>query len=185
MDVISERAALLIIDVQEVLAEPAQGELNNPGAEETIVMLLGQWRRAGLPVFHVRYLSPRPGSPFHQGAPGTKIKASVKPLPGEPVISKHFESAFMKTDLEERLRRANLHTLVVVGFYTDQCIASTVKVANNLGFKVMVLADATATTGCNGYNGQFYKAEDLHQVALGSLQRDGISISTANDLLLF
>ena len=29
MDIISEKAALIVIDVQEVLNDPAQGELNN------------------------------------------------------------------------------------------------------------------------------------------------------------
>jgi nicotinamidase-related amidase len=77
----------------------------------------------------------------------------------------------------------NLQTLIFVGFYTDQCIAATVKVANNLGFRVFVAADATAATGCKGYNGKFYQAEDIHQVTLGSLQRDGISIIESIELL--
>jgi len=183
MDMIPGKAALIVIDVQEVVDDPDQGELNNPGAEENIVKLLGRWRRERLPIFHVQYISPREKSPFHKDAPGTGIKESVKPLPGEPLIVKHFESAFMKTDLEERLKKENLHTLIFVGFYTDQCMAATVKVANNLGFKVIVAADATAATGCQGYNGKFYKAEDIHQLALGSLQRDGISIIQSAELL--
>jgi nicotinamidase-related amidase len=127
MDVILEKAALIVIDVQEVLDDPDQGELNNPEAEENIVKLLQRWRKERLPVFHVQYISPREKSPFHKDAPGTGIKESVKPLPGEPLIVKHFESAFMKTNLEERLKKANLQTLIFVGFYTDQCVAATVK----------------------------------------------------------
>jgi nicotinamidase-related amidase len=183
MDIISKKAALIVIDVQEVLDDTNQGELNNPKAEENIVKLLERWRRDRLPIFHVKYISPREKSPFHKDAPGTGIKESVKPLPGEPLIVKHFESAFVKTDLEERLKKANLQTLIFVGFYTDQCIAATVKVANNLGFRVFVAADGTAATGCRGYNGKFYKAEDIHQVTLGSLRRDGISIIESTELL--
>jgi nicotinamidase-related amidase len=183
VDIISANAALIVIDVQEVLDDPNQGELNNPKAEENIVKLLERWRRERLPIFHVKYISPREKSPFHKDAPGTGIKESVKPLPGEPLIVKHFESAFVKTDLEERLKKANLHTLIFAGFYTDQCIAATVKVANNLGFDVFVAADATAATGCRGYNGKFYKAGDIHQMTLGSLQRDDISIIESAELL--
>ncbi len=183
MDIISAKAALIIIDVQEVLADPALGELNNPKAEGNIVKLLERWRKEGLPIFHVQYISPREKSPFHKDAPGIGIKESVKPLPGEPLIVKHFESAFMKTDLEERLKKANLHTLIFAGFYTDQCVASTAKVANNLDFKVFVAADAAAAAGCRGYNGKFYKAGDIHQMTLGSLQRDGISIIESTGLL--
>ena len=183
MDVISVNAALIIVDVQEVLDDPSQGELNNANAEKNIVRLLERWRRDQLPVFHLQYISPRKASPFHKDAPGTGIKEPVKPLPGEPVIVKHFESAFMKTNLEERLSKAGLHTLVFAGFYTDQCLAATVKTANNLGFDVYVVSDAAATTGCKGYNGKFYRAEDIHQFTLGSLQRDGISIVEMKGLL--
>ncbi|MGD2092880.1 MAG: cysteine hydrolase family protein [Candidatus Aminicenantes bacterium] len=183
MDILSANAALIVIDVQEVLDDPDQGEMNSPNAEGNIVRLLERWRKERLPVFHVQYISPREKSPFHKDAPATGIKASVKPLPGEPLIVKHFESAFVKTDLEERLKKANLHTLIFVGFYTDQCVAATVKVANNLGFDVYVVADATAATGCKGYNGKFYEAEDIHQMTLGSLQRDGISIIESTELL--
>lgn len=183
MDIISENAALMVVDVQQVLDDPALGKMNNPGAEQIIIKILERWRRNKLPIFHVKYISPRKTSPFHKDMPGTEIKASVQPLPGEILIIKHFESAFLKTDLEECLREANLHFLVVVGFYTDQCIAATVKVANNLGFNVFVVADATATTGCIGYNGKRYEAEDIHQMTLGSLQRDGIAIIESTALI--
>ena len=183
MNIIKENAALIIIDVQEVLDDPAQGKLNNPDAEKNIVKLLAKWRKNKLPLFLVQYISPRKASPFHRDAPGSKLRDSVKPEPGEVSITKHFESAFMKTDLEQRLRGAKLETLIFVGFYTDQCVASTVKVANNLGFKVVVVSDAAATAGCRGFNGKFYEGEDIHQLTLGSLRRDGIRIIKSKDLL--
>ena len=90
----------------------------------------------------------------------------------------------MKTDLEARLNEAKLHTLIFTGFYTDQCIAVTSKVANNLGFEVIVVSDGTATTGCPGYiNDKYYEGVDIHQQTLGSLKRDGISIIETSDLL--
>lgn len=182
MDILSKNAALIIIDVQEATAGPIWGKLNNPAAEEKIVRLLELWRKKGLPVFHIQYISPRLASPYHQDAGLDKIKKSVAPLPGETLVVKHFESAFMKTDLEERLKKANLENLIFVGFYTDQCVAATVKTANNLGFKVFVALDGTAAIGCRGYNGKYYEAEDIHQMTLGSLQRDGISIIACDQL---
>lgn len=182
MNINKENAALIIIDVQEALNDPAQGKLSNPEAENNISKLLAKWRRKKLPLFLVQYISPRKASLFHRDAPGSKLKESVEPEPGEVLITKHFESAFMKTDLEQRLRGANLETLIFVGFYTDQCVASTAKIANNLGFKVVVVSDATATAGCRGFNGKFYEAEDIHQLTLGSLRRDGIRIIKSKDL---
>jgi nicotinamidase-related amidase len=185
MNTIFKNPALIIVDVQNVLDDPKQDQLNNPRAEKNIAEILDMWRNKSLPLFHIQYISPRKASPFHKDAPGSGLKESVQPLPGEPLIIKHFESAFMKTDLEDRLRKAGADALVFVGYYTDQCIASTAKVANNLGFKVFVAADAAAATGCRGYNGKYYDAEDIHQMTLGSLQRDGISIIETADLLIF
>jgi nicotinamidase-related amidase len=184
MNIIEENPALIIIDVQQVLADPALGTLNNPDAEKNILKLLNRWRREKLPLFFVQYISPRRSSPFHEDAPGSKLKDSLKPAPGEILIVKHFESAFMKTDLEQRLREAKLKTLIFTGFYTDQCVASSVKVANNLGFKVVVVSDASATTGCPGFDGTFYEAWDIHNLTLGSLQRDNISIIGTTELSL-
>jgi len=183
MDVIGKNAALIVMDVQEASAAPSDGELNNPGAEQNIAALIRRWRRDGLPLFFVKYLSPREASPFHKDAPGSKLRESCTSLPGEPVVIKHFESAFMKTDLEERLRAAGLNTLILTGFYTDQCVAVSAKVANNLGFEVVVVSDGTATTGCPGYNNTFYRGEDIHQLTLGSLKRDGITIAESAALI--
>ncbi len=185
MNAILKNPVLIIVDVQNVLDDPKQGQPNNPRAEKNITKILDRWRKKSLPLFHVQYISPRKASPFHKDAPGSKLKESVQPLPGEPLIIKHFESAFMKTDLEDRLKKTDADALVFVGYYTDQCVASTAKVANNLGFKVFVVADATAATGCRGYNGKYYDAEDIHQMTLGSLQRDGITVIQTSDLMTF
>lgn len=178
-----EKTALLIIDVQEVLDDPAMGTLNNPEAEANILHLLKHWRAHKLPLFFVKYLSPRKASPFHPGSPGTAIKASVAPLPGESLVAKHFESAFMKTGLEEKLRKEGIQALIFVGFYTDQCVAASSKVANNLGFRVHVVADATGTIGCTGHGGRFFTADETHALALGGLERDGITIIKTGELL--
>lgn len=184
MDVKAKNAALIVLDVQEASAAPSDGELSNPAAEGNISALIRRWRRDGLPLFFVKYLSPRKASPFHEDSPGSKLRESCTPLPGEPVIIKHFESAFMKTDFESRLREAKLHTLIFTGFYSDQCVAVTAKVANNLGFEVIVVSDGTAATGCPGYNNdKYYEGVDIHQLTLGSLNRDGITVVESSALL--
>ncbi len=172
-----------MIDVQEVLDNPALGILDNPGAEQNIIKILGHWRAHNQPRFIIQYHSPRPASPFHREASGSGLKPAVRPRAGELHIIKHFESAFMKSELEERLREQEIETLVFVGYYTDQCVAVSAKVANNLGFRVIVIADATATTGCQGYEGTRYKATAIQDLALGSLQRDGITIIDTATLL--
>jgi nicotinamidase-related amidase len=62
------------------------------------------WRERGAPIIHVRHESPPEEGVFLAGTPGVEFKPEATPLPGEPVITKHVNSAFIGTDLEERLR---------------------------------------------------------------------------------
>lgn len=96
-------AALLVVDVQKGLDDPRLGRRNNPRTEESISDLLSRCRESGRPIFHVRHLSLVDGSPLAAGQPGSEIKAAVRPAPGEPVIDKNVNSAFIGTDLEARL----------------------------------------------------------------------------------
>jgi nicotinamidase-related amidase len=78
------------------------------------------------------------------GQPGNEIKTEAKPNAGELVIGKHVNSAFIGTDLEQRLRKAGQDMVVCVGLTTDHCVSTTARMAGYLRFKTVVVADATA-----------------------------------------
>lgn len=106
---------------------------------------------------------------FHPEKPGAEVKPEAAPLEGEPVIIKNVNSAFIGTDLEQRLRAGGVATVVIVGITTDHCVCTTARMAGNLGFTTVVVADATATfEGC-GHDGRSYSADQLHDIALASL----------------
>lgn len=87
--------ALLLIDVQLGLDDPAWGRRNNPGAERNMAALLAAWRASGRPVIHVQHMSRRPDSPLRPGLPGNALKPEVAPADGEPLFRKDVNSAFM------------------------------------------------------------------------------------------
>jgi hypothetical protein len=62
------------------------------------------WRERGAPVIHVRHRSAEPEGTFVPGTPAFEFKPEAEPLDGEPVLTKDVHSAFIGTDLEERLR---------------------------------------------------------------------------------
>src|SRR5712691_2438216 len=94
-------AALLVIDVQQGFEEPVWGgSRNNPQLEENIACLQDEWRASGRVLIHVQHDSRWPGSPLYPGRPGHAIKAAVRPFPGETVIHKSVNSAFIGTGLE-------------------------------------------------------------------------------------
>ena len=106
---------LIVIDVQQEFDDPAWGERNNPGAESKVAEALSAWRERGAPIIHVRHESPPDEGVFLAGTPGVDFKPEASPLPGEPVITKHVNSAFIGTDLEERLRADGVDAVAIIG----------------------------------------------------------------------
>jgi nicotinamidase-related amidase len=161
---------LVVIDVQTGFDHPCWGRRNNPQAEENISRLLEAWRRAGRPVIHVRHDSKEPVSPLRPGQPGNELKDAARPLPGEALVTKNVNSAFIGTDLEERLKRSGTDTIVLVGLTTNHCVSTTARMAANLGFDVRVVADATATFDRRSPFGTLVPAEVMHEIGLTELE---------------
>ncbi|TFW33489.1 cysteine hydrolase family protein [Massilia horti] len=176
-------AALIVIDVQQAFNNPSWGQRNNPGAEDNIAALLDGWRQAGLPLFHIHHRSKRKESLFLPEAPGFAVKPEAQPLAGEPVIYKSVNSAFIGTDLEQRLREAMIETVVICGLTTDHCVSTSTRMAGNLGFETFIVADATATFERRGHDGRHYTAQQIHDTALASLNREFATVVTTEEVL--
>jgi nicotinamidase-related amidase len=176
-------AALLLIDWQVGMDDPAWGPSNNSEAEANAVRLLAAWRRSGRPIIHVRHLSREPNSVFRPGQPGSAIKPSLTPSGTEPLIEKHVNSAFIGTDLEARLRGDGVSTLILTGMQTDHCVSTTARMAANLGFRTFVVDDATATFDRVGPDGTVIPAEQVHRVNLASLHSEFATITSTAAVL--
>jgi nicotinamidase-related amidase len=177
------KAALIIIDVQRGFDEPAWGHRNNDDAEGNIAKLLGAWRSSGRPVVHVKHMSRSPHSPLRAGQPGNAIKDEVAPRAEEPVIQKNVNSAFIGTDLEARLRKAGIGTVVMTGLTTDHCVSKSARMAANLGFDCYVVADGTATFDRTGYDGRHFSAEEIHETSLASLSGEFARVVESDELI--
>jgi nicotinamidase-related amidase len=180
---IDKNAALIIIDVQKAFDDPRLGKRNNPAAEKNIARLLDAWRATGRPIIHVRHDSVEPNSLLRSGQPGNEIKTEAKPNAGELVISKHVNSAFIGTDLEQRLRKAGHDTVVCVGLTTDHCVSTTARMAGNLGFRTVVVADATAAFERKSFDGTTVPAEEIYRGALASLHGEFAEVTTTEVVL--
>ncbi|MFM9438336.1 nicotinamidase-related amidase [Janthinobacterium sp. CG_23.3] len=176
-------AVLIVIDVQQAFNDASWGGRNNPQAEANIAALLAGWRNTQRPVIHVRHRSARADSLFHPDQPGFQVKLEAQALPGEPVIDKQVNSAFIGTDLERRLRARAATTLVIVGITTDHCVSTTTRMAGNFGFATYLVADATATFGRVGPDGRRFSAEQMHDTALASLHGEFATVLSAAAVL--
>jgi nicotinamidase-related amidase len=131
--------------------------------------LLAGLRASGIPIIHTREghrpdLSDAPRAKVERGAPamrigdegpmgrilirgeaGHDIVTELSPVPGEPVVDKPGKGAFYQTDLDLMLRNGGIDTLLVAGVTTEVCVHTTIREANDRGYKCIAVADCCAS----------------------------------------
>jgi nicotinamidase-related amidase len=180
------QAALIVIDVQKGIDEPyhaTHGGRNNPDAEKNIARLLARWRLHHRPIFHVRHDSTFSESSYRPGQPGNEFKDEVAPRPGEAIIPKRTNSAFIGTALESRLRSAGIRKLVIVGVSTNNSVETTVRMAGNLGFETLLVADACFTFARHDYAGNLRSAQEVHAMSLANLDGEYCAVGNTEAIL--
>ncbi|PDT88009.1 cysteine hydrolase [Bradyrhizobium sp. Y36] len=177
--------ALIVIDVQRAFDEweAAGKRRNNPDAVTRIADLLQAFRTRGAPIFHIRHEGTKPNSSFLPSRSGYAVKDEAREQPGETVIVKRVNSAFIGTDLEERLRAAAIGTVVICGATTNHCVETTTRMAGNLGFDARLVRDATWTFERIGPDGDKHSAEEIHAMTLSNLNGEFASIVTSGDVI--
>lgn len=182
-----QNCALLLIDLQKGFEDIEHwgGGRNNPKAEENAARILNKWRENNLPLFHIKHCSTTPHSPFVEGNPGNDFLELTKPIKGEVVIKKNVNSAFIGTDLKQKLDDLGIRKLVIVGLTTDHCISTSTRMAGNFGFETYLIGDAAATFDKIGVNGEKFSAQLIHDTALASLHGEFATVITTDELLNF
>jgi nicotinamidase-related amidase len=80
-----------------------------------------------------------------RGEPGHDIIPELYPAVGEPVIDKPGKGAFYQTDLDLMLHNRGIGTLFICGVTTEVCVNTTVREANDRGYRCIVLSDCCAS----------------------------------------
>ena len=169
-----ETTALLLVDVQKGVNEVKyyggpSGKRNNHSAEENMRCLLAEWRRLGKRVAFTRHNSREINSPLKlELETGNQIEGLEINGP-DIVVEKDVNSGFIGTSLELELRRSGINRLVVMGFYTNYCIETTVRMAGNLGFDTYLVHDACAAVNTLGHDGEYYEPDLVHNMSIASL----------------
>jgi nicotinamidase-related amidase len=87
-----------------------------------------------------------------RGEPGHDIIPDLYPAPGEPVIDKPGKGAFYATDLHTVLNNRGIESLIVTGVTTEVCVHTTVREANDRGYRCVVPSDC-----CGSYFPEFHE----------------------------
>ena len=97
-----------------------------------------------------------------RGEAGHDIVPELSPLAGEPVLDNPGKGAFYQTDLDLMLRNRCIESLLVCGVTTEVCVHTTVREANDRGFRCIVIGDC-----CGSYFSEF------HEVGLRMIAAQG------------
>jgi nicotinamidase-related amidase len=88
-----------------------------------------------------------------RGEPGHDIIPELYPRADEIVIDKPGKGAFYATELGDMLQKYGIANLLVCGVTTEVCVNTTVREANDRGYRCVVIAD-----GCASYFPEFHAA---------------------------
>lgn len=176
-------ATLIVVDMQQAVDLPYWGARCNPDAERVVAELLAGWRRTGRPVVHVRHDSIEPSSGYRPDRPSHAFKPEARPLPGETVIGKSINSAFIGTDLETRLRASRAAPLVFAGVATNNSVEACVRMAGNLGFETWLVEDACFAFDKTLLDGRVVPAAEVHALSLANLSGEYARIVHSRDIL--
>jgi nicotinamidase-related amidase len=97
-----------------------------------------------------------------RGEAGHDIVPKLYPKGDEVVVDKPGKGAFYATDLHAILQNRGIESLIVCGVTTEVCVHTTVREANDRGFKCLVPGDC-----CGSYFPEF------HEVGLRMIKAQG------------
>ncbi len=137
------KPSLLIVDMQEYCSTVAGARESFMSAVGVINGAIALFRAKGHPVVDVRHTGKSLG--LVPGAKGHGTHAGIKLEPSDLRIDKERGSAFAGTGLAEKLREMGVDTVIVTGYCSEHCVLSTCRGAQDLGFKAILLRDATAS----------------------------------------
>ncbi|MCK4881157.1 MAG: cysteine hydrolase [Bacteroidales bacterium] len=168
-----QKTALVIVDVQEFYFPGGRMQLENSEvAGMNAGLLLDHFRKNEMLVYHVR----------HNFEPGGNIHPYVKPLGGEPVISKDEVNAFSGTGLFEMMRRDSVDQLVICGMQTHMCVEAAVRAAHDFGFTCLLASDACATRSLQ-YEEHIIPARSVHYSTLNTIQGTYARVITTDAII--
>jgi len=164
----SDRAALLVLDMQEYFLRPDSHAFIPSAAAilPNIHMLVDSFHSRGLPILFTRHLNSEADAGMmsrwwrdliRSDSALSGLAVSFDASRGT-VLAKTQYDAFHHTSLEEVLRGRGVEQVIVTGVMTHLCCESTARSAFMCGFEVFFCIDGTATY-----------TEELHRASLLNL----------------
>ena len=174
---------LIVLDVQDAIDQPVWDGKSNPDYISVIERLLKHWRENEWPVLHVKHDEPTPTSTYHTHGPWNEIKKEVAPIPGEPVIIKEQNCAFINTDLDDYLKRLGVTHFALAGVVIHNSMDATIRAGKALGYTIILPSDATTAVPVTGSDGRVWSAQTVNDLTLAILDNEYADVVTSSELI--
>ncbi len=158
------KTAVIVIDFQVGSLGFFPKEIEN-GLISRANQLSAAARQKGIPVIFLRFQKA-------ERTPDTELHPQLVVQPGELVLTKKKSSPFSTTDLDARMKKRGIDTLVIFGVYTGGAVLSTVKWAAEMDYKMFVISDCCAE-----------RDEEVQRVLMGKVLTHKTTVLTAQGFL--
>ncbi|MGF6221274.1 cysteine hydrolase family protein [Pseudomonas frederiksbergensis] len=174
--------ALLIIDVQRALCTGEYECFDIQRVIGTINDLSTKARAANIPVILIQH--EEEGDLLQFGGEGWQLAEGLKTSPQDLRVRKTTPDSFYQTHLHEQLQELDADRLIICGLQTDYCINATVRQAHQLGYDVVLVANAHSTIDNGTMSAEDIIAEHNKDLAhlTGSVAR--IDVMPASEIKL-
>ncbi len=176
--------AAMGFDATPFLAALDQLETNTNQTLGNIEKILNKCREKGILPIHINiesYLQDgRDVGRLHKSAglvyvpnsePASFIGQAM-PADDEIVLKKTCSSIHVGTPIDRVLRNMNIKKVIVAGFYTDQCVSTSVRDLSDLGYEVVIIEDAINAM-----------SQERHENALQSIKKIYANSEKTDELL--
>ncbi|MDQ3837708.1 MAG: cysteine hydrolase [Thermoproteota archaeon] len=97
---------------------------------------------------------------------GCRIIDEIKPNENDHIIIKRRDSAFQDTELRVWLQSVGINTLIFCGVDTSICVETSLRDGFNLGYDVILIADATASGTKKHYETTLERVHDYYGLVM-------------------
>jgi nicotinamidase-related amidase len=168
---LGRRPALVVVDVNRGFTDPASPLVCDlDDVVGAIARLIDAFRGAGLPVVYTTvaydeaakqaatvFIDKVPALlTLEAGSDWVEIDSRIEPRADEPVLVKHWASAFFATPLQSILTSHGCDSVVVTGASTSGCVRATAVDALQHGYRVVVPREAVGDRNAAAHEANLY-----------------------------
>ncbi|OCG05963.1 cysteine hydrolase family protein [Gilliamella apis] len=166
--------ALMIIDVQNDYFADGKYPLNNTvQILKNTLKLQEHFRQKQLPIIYIQHINQDDNAVFFvKNSYGCQLHPKLLPIQeyNEFVIEKAYPNSFYQTQLQQKLKQAEITQLVICGMMSHMCVDSTTRCAYELNYQPILIHDACTTRDLE-FNGNIISSSDVHNSFMSALMR--------------